>query len=254
MIRTAAGRCHPLITGRNVRLIDRRAFLLLLASAGVVTRSIAASKRPVIFWFHTTEIEGSRRAPVSALEFEVLSADIPCHGGDSRPGEPSGLDGWRYRLERNEDLFGGFIATCRTKLDRHIETGNVDPSRIFVGGVSRGAYAAMMLSLADVRFHHVVGIAPLLTLNALTEFSGFTTPTPILGGASVLSRRSIFMTIEEGDKRVGAQHVVDLASAIQSINKDADIQTILLPGSEHTVTEAMTSRAAQWIADRVMKA
>lgn len=233
-------------------MIDRRTLLTGFASIMVPAAPMARTKRPCLFWFYTSESEGKRHAPAPSPNFTIASVDIPCHGDDIRPGEPPELAGWRHRMEHGEDLFGKFIIECRTRLDKLIDDGTVDPSLVFVGGVSRGAYAALMLSIADSRFHHVVGLAPLLNLNALTEFESFNTSAPIFDGASALGDRSIFMIIEGGDERVGAHNVIDLAEAIRLIKSNADIEAVLLPGSAHTVTSEMIRSAEKWISDRAI--
>lgn len=204
-------------------MISRRTF-----SQGMIA-ALAVSANPVIFWFYGTETEGIQQCPVSD-GFDVVSFDLPCHGADCRSGEPGQLDGWRYRLERGEDLFGNLLKECQQKLGLR---------NAIIGGVSRGAFAAMQLSIKDPRFSRIVALSPVTDLLALDEFRGFE-GDPIPLNVTELSRRKMFVSIEAHDSRVSTDSTIALVQATNST-------FFLEDGSEHTVTSRMKDRARRWI-------
>lgn len=202
--------------------------------------SLAQKQNPVIFWFYSTEQEGIKQCPVSE-GFEVVSFDLPCHGSDRRAGEPSELNGWRYRLERGEKLFERLFKQCSQRLD---QLGG----KAIVGGVSRGAFAALHLSLIDPRFYAVAAMSPVTDLRYLKEFEGYESDTMPLN-PNELAKRSLFVSIEAHDDRVSTASCLDLVRSIQKIST-SDVTLFMQSGDEHTVTQDMKALAKRWIEDR----
>jgi predicted esterase len=233
--------------------MKRRDFLIGAGALCFIRKALASSERPVIFWFYTSEQMGLHNAPVDSSQFEIVSADLPCHGEDVRPGEPPELAGWRHRIDRGEDLLAPLINKCRYKLDGLIKSGAANPSKVFVGGVSRGAWAAFQLSVADARFKNVLGLSPVVDLMALTEFAGCTKAPPALSQrADLLAMRSIFLSIQSRDDRVGTTATVNLVSAIVDGKHDAEITLAIERGGQHTVSDGAIDAAKQWIERRLV--
>lgn len=234
--------------------MNRRQLLAApVALAVAQARAVAASRKPIFFWFYTSEAISLRTAPVSDFEFSVASVDLPCHGQDLRKGEPQELAGWRYRVDNGEDLLSAFIEKCRFKLDRLIEVG-ANPELVFAAGGSRGAFAAMQLSLADPRFTNIVGLAPVVDLMALREFDGCQkAPPPLADFADTLAKRSIFLSIAAQDTRVSTTKAVDLVTRIASGRRDADIELVVERGTEHEFSASSMRAARNWIDRKLAK-
>jgi esterase FrsA len=191
--------------------------------------------------------EGARRAPLvfviggvrkSSLEgegsnvvgsvlaqhgFVQASIDIPCHGEDSRPGEPKEMRGWRARLEKGEPLFDAFHRQVASVIDYLVRRGTVDPARIGVCGVSRGGFVALHLGAAEPRMKYVVGFAPVTDLLALKEFQGTSHPTAaramdVTTLADKLLDRPIWISIGDNDQRVDSRHAIDFALHMMKIS------------------------------------
>jgi dipeptidyl aminopeptidase/acylaminoacyl peptidase len=214
-------------------MLDRRSFM----QAAIA--SLAQKQKPVIFWFYSTEQEGIKQCPVSE-GFEVVSFDLPCHGSDRRTGEPSELNGWRYRLQRGENLFEQLFKQCSQRLD---QLGG----RAIVGGVSRGAFAALHLSINDHRFYAIAALSPVTDLRYLKEFEGYEADMPL--NPNELAKRSLFVSIEAHDDRVSTASCLELVRSIQKI-PNSDVTLFMQSGDNHTVTQDMKILAEHWIEER----
>lgn len=233
-------------------MVDRRTFLGSVAASLVASSSMADRSRAVIFWFYTTAAMGISDCPLSGSQFVVASADLPCHGSDIRPGEPPELKGWRHRLERNEDLFAAFTSKCVAKLDQLLAAGEADPEQVFVGGVSRGAFAAFHLALREHRFKSAVGLSPVVDLADLSEFEGYAGDTRALRQqADRLGEISTFLSIQSHDERVRTRSTIALADEIiRTHPQPVDVTLRVEAGSGHTVTSQMRGAARGWIGAR----
>jgi pimeloyl-ACP methyl ester carboxylesterase len=218
--------------------VDRRFVLAGLVST-FAHQALAADTKPVVFWFYGSVAESLQDCPLSVEEFRVFSVDLLCHGSDVRNGEPAKLDGWRYRVDHGEGLLDRFCSECSAKLD------DIGATSAIVGGVSRGGFAAMHLSIRDPRFRFVVALSPVTDLSKLTEFAGYASdPLPL--NIEVLSSRSIFLSIESRDQRVSTTSTVDLVDRIANGQRDASLALVVEPGGEHTVTTYARRAAIDW--------
>jgi hypothetical protein len=152
------------------------------------------------------------------------SIDTPCHGEDVRPGEPTGLAGWRARLEKGEPLFATFTTQARSVIDYLVRRGTVDPERIGAAGSSRGGFVSLHLAAAEPRIKFVVAFAAVSDLLALREFHGMADPAParaldIMTLAEKLLDRPIWLSIADNDERVGSRHAIDFMLHMMRISK-----------------------------------
>ena len=108
----------------------------------------------------------------------LVSLDLPAHGADRRPDEPSaGLSGWARRLGAGEDVVAPFLPKVSAVLDFLVANGTADAKRIGVYGVSRGGFLALYLAAADPRVKWCAAFAPVTDLSALEEFHGMNANT-----------------------------------------------------------------------------
>jgi esterase FrsA len=198
--------------------------------------------------FALTAPEGTRRAPLLLLSggerrptiegesgntlgwalakrgFVQAAVDSPCHGDDVRPGEPSGLAGWRSRLDKREPLLASFMKQTSSVIDYLVAQGIVDPERIGAAGSSRGGFLSLHLAAADPRIKFVVAFAPVSDLLALREFAGMADPGParaldVMTLAEKLVDRPIWLSIADNDERVGSRHAIDFMLHMMRISK-----------------------------------
>ncbi|OKO69290.1 hypothetical protein AC629_41380 [Bradyrhizobium sp. NAS80.1] len=211
-----------------------------IAATVAVSNAIAATSKPVVFWFYGSVADSIKDCPFPADQFQIHSVDIPCHGADVRPGEPAGLEGWRYRLDRHEALLNQFLQKCSATLD------TIAAPTAIVGGVSRGAFAAMHLSARDPRFQRIVALSPVTDLRKLTEFNGYTGDVLPLD-VDALSKRRLLIAMQSQDDRVSTSSAINLVSRIADGKRPADVRLLIEPGDQHTVTEVARSEAVRWV-------
>ena len=184
------------------------------------------------------------------------SVDVPCHDEDTRPGEPSGLKGWRFRLDKNEDIMAPFVAKCRAALDTLVKEGYTDPQRVAAAGISRGGLCAFHFATVEPRVKWVIGFAPVTDLPVLEEFKGLENHplTKSLAAASLADRlvgKHIWVCIGNNDGRVGTDQCFafgrKVAQADLAAGKPATIELHVMPSVGHTIHSTAHDEAAAWL-------
>ena len=189
--------------------------------------------------------------------YRTVSIDIPCHGTQTREGEPAGLSGWSYRAAKNEDIVAESNARLSEVLDHLIKTKVADPNRIAVGGTSRGGFLAIHFAAHDARVKCVVAFAPVTDPAALNEFKAIA-DHPFLaklnpeGQAKKLAGRPVWIVIGDQDERVGTDRAVALAQKITNASRelklDSRVELHVMPEPRgHTTPRGSSERAAKWI-------
>lgn len=225
---------------------------------------------PTLFVF-AHGIEDVRREPVYT-EVSVILAnqgwisvviDPPCHGEDVRTGEPAQLNGWRHRIEREDDFMSAFTAKARAVLDVLIKDGVTDPERVAVCGTSRGGFLAYHFAAADARIKAAAGISPVTRLTALREFS--TTSQRVRAEQLDVARlapnlrgRAIWLSIGNNDTRVSTDDAIAFTrdvvrAAAQPEKPDAVIPVELLvaPSQGHSKIDDAHELLAIWLVNHV---
>ena len=198
--------------------------------------------------------------------FLSVALDIPCHGKDRRPGEKEGMDCWRARLEKKEDLLSDFMTRLSSVIDYLIKEGYADPSRLGAAGPSRGGFMALHSAAVEPRLRYAVAFAPLTDLLALREFKGFADPAParaldVMLLVDKLIDRPVLVSIGHNDERVGTRHAMDFALRLMELSKihkqpmthfwsGDDIKLIVTPSegaSGHSSYRTAHNDAAEWI-------
>jgi dienelactone hydrolase len=156
--------------------------------------------------------------------FVQAAIDGPCHGDDVRPGERSGLSGWRARLEKGDPLIASFTKQAMSVIDYLVRQGTVDPERIGAAGSSRGGFLSLHLAAADPRIKFAVAFAPVTDLLALREFHGMADTAParaldVMTLADKLLDRPIWLSIADNDERVGSRHAIDFMLHMMRISR-----------------------------------
>lgn len=190
-----------------------------------------------------------------------VSVDLPCHGLERRDGEPEGLQGWRHRCDRNEDVMADLTNRLRAVLDHLIAQGMTDPNQVAACGTSRGGFAALHFAAAEPRVKCVAAFAPVIDLGVLTEFQGaerqeIVRRLDLKGRVEELAGRALFLTIGDRDVRVGTDQTIQLArqTTAASLRKNGPARVDLHVVSEprgHVTPRGAAEQAADWIERQV---
>jgi dienelactone hydrolase len=197
----------------------------------------------------------------------VAGVDLPCHGPQQRAGEPGGLDGWRFRADKGEDVVADLTKRAREALDFLIKEGYTDPNRVAAAGTSRGGFMALHFTASEPRVKAVVAFAPVTYLPALTEFKGTENREDVLrltllNAAPKLAGRSVWMTIGNNDSRVGTDHCIALARKLGTASEHPtpntqhpvpDVELRLMPTLGHRTYPQAHPDAAAWLSARIRK-
>ncbi len=194
--------------------------------------------------------------------FLLVALDMPAHGQDQRKDEPSSLNGWRARLDKDENFVDAFVKKASTVLDTLIKEGYTDPHRVAVAGTSRGGFIALHFAAADSRVKAVVAFAPVTELPVLAEFKGLeiqplTRSLTAVNLAEKLVGRPIWVCIGNNDERVGTDQcfafVRKVAQANLAAGKPAHIELHVMPSAGHRTHETAHDEAAAWLAQTMAR-
>ena len=187
-------------------------------------------------------IEEMRKQPVYTEVARILAAkgwisvvvDPPCHGEDTRDGEPAQLDGWRHRLEAREKFVATFTAKASSVLDQLIQDGIADPRRLAACGTSRGGFLAYHFAAADPRIKAVAGISPVTRLTALREFSTTThrdeaEQLNVTNLAPTLAGRAVWLSIGNNDARVNTDDAIEFTRAVVRASARPELPNAVIP-------------------------
>jgi poly(3-hydroxybutyrate) depolymerase len=217
-------------------------------------------------------IEEMRRQPVytevSAILAEQGWASVviepPCHGEDARADEPAQLEGWRYRLERDDDFLAAFVSRSREIVNDVIEKRIADPDRLAVCGTSRGGFLAFHLAAADRRMKAAAGISPVTKLTALrefrdTKFSQRVEALDVQRLAAELVGRNVWLSIGNHDLRVDTDAAIEFSREVvrRSIQSDQPqqvipVELIVAPAPGHSKIDRAHELLADWLKKHVV--
>ena len=188
-----------------------------------------------------------------------VTLDPPCHGRDSKKGEPAALSGWAHRVKNGEDLMKPFVKRCRDVLDWLVAEKYTDPDRIAVGGTSRGGFCALHFGAADPRVKAIVCISPVTNPLVLREFAGVTPDRTagidVRSLADKLAGRPIWISIGNHDERVGTDDCIAACRRFVAASRKkqpaalSPVELIIAPSKGHSAIDKAYTRAARFIVD-----
>lgn len=224
---------------------------------------------PTLFVFATT-VEGTLNDAVYRQAANLLgprgylcvAVDLPCHGPQHRDGEPDGLSGWRYRIDRQEDVMLDLTTRARAVLDHLVDAGWADAGRVAACGTSRGGFSALHFAAAEPRVKCVAAYAPVTDLPVLSEFQRdgeqpeLVTRLSIERQADRLAGRAVWLIIGDRDERVGTDHLIGAARAITraslAASRPALVEFHVLPEPKgHTTPAGASELSAVWIESHI---
>lgn len=191
-----------------------------------------------------------------------FALDVPCHGADARPGEPDGLNGWRARLDRDEDFVLPFTKKVAAIIDFLVAEGYSDPNRIAVVGTSRGGFMGLHAMAADPRICCGVAFAPVTELTVLGEFKGLenhelTQSIALNKVADRLAGRPLWMCIGNHDERVGTDHLIEFSRRVVAAsffqNKPAPVEIHVMQTEGHRIHATAHVEAELWLLGHLLK-
>lgn len=221
---------------------------------------------PTLFVF-AHGIEEMQRQPVYTEVCVILATqgwisvviEPPCHGEDVRTGEPGQLDGWRYRIEHDDDFMSAFTARASAVLDVLIKDGVTDPRRVAVCGTSRGGFLAFHFAAADPRVKAAAGISPVTRLTALREFSTTSQrekaeQLDVARLAPQLGGRAIWLSIGNNDARVNTDDAIDFTREVVRASSQPDkpdavipVELLVAPSRGHSKIDQAHEILATWL-------
>ncbi len=186
-----------------------------------------------------------------------VSVDLPCHGMETKPGEPNGLDGWAFRAKHNDDFVADTTARLKQVLDHLIAAGYTDAKKVAACGTSRGGFIALQFAAADPRVKCVAAFAPVTDLAVLREFKN-SAQYPLVRSLDVsqqvdkLAGRAVWLVIGDQDARVGTDQAITFcrrltaASLKQKVPSQVELHVMAEPRG-HTTPAGSSELAAEWI-------
>jgi hypothetical protein len=223
------------------------------------------------FYFALTAEESLTKDPYNQpVEFlaqtpiKVYSLDLPYHQVGVHPN--ACLEHWVEAFARGENILEPLFEATSRKLDRLIAEGEVDPKRLAIGGLSRGAFVATHLAARDERWQTVLGFAPLTRLTGGITFASLK-GQPLAESLSLhhladqLAGRKVRYYMGNRDEQVGTAHCFHLVeelveAAHRKKIRPAPVELILSPsvGRYGHGTLPHTFRdGANWLADQLLK-
>ncbi len=180
--------------------------------------------------------------PIQFLQgtmIRTFSMTLPAHEAGLSPHDA--LQVWAQDLAKGVNPFNAFFDEVALAVDFAIEQRFIDPARMGIGGLSRGALFAAHVAARDPRFHCLLGFAPLTQLSFTKEFHALQEhPTVknlnVKTLAPALANRCTRFYIGNRDTRVGTRVCVD---TILTFAEEAYAKKIHSPLAECVITPSI---------------
>ena len=184
-----------------------------------------------------------------------IMIDAPCEGKAIRPGEPGGLDGWRYRVDNGENFIPDFNSKVSELLDYLIEKGYTDPKKIVACGISRGGFLAMHFTASEPRVKCTAVYCPVVNLGTLQLWFKGAEQNPVVRSIDLMEYadkfigRPLWIVTGDQDRPIDTDYVISFARKISRLsgqNSKVELHVIAEPGG-HTTPAGSDEQSAAWI-------
>lgn len=230
---------------------------------------ISSGPLPALFYFALSAEDSLHLDPynqpvayLSSLPMRIFSMTLPGHEGGSPPTQA--LDIWAAEISRGNNLIHHFASHVKSTIDHLLKQNVLDPEKLAVAGLSRGAFIAAHAAAAIPEFRYILGFAPLTQLSYAKEFQTLS-HTPLVQSLSLthladpLSERSIRFYIGNHDTRVSTRLCFDLIDTLsqtahQKRIRSPQIELIIGPSighQGHGTSKEVFHHGAQWIAEKL---
>lgn len=233
-------------------------YTTLKTSTGVEYGFHQGEKTSPILIVITTDIKESMAdaySPIgrilSSNGYSVAAIDVPCHGKDQKKKEKYGLECWRARADKTDkNVFDGYVENLRAVISDIAGKHAADTKEITVLGVSRGGYLAMKVAAEIPDISTVVALAPVTDVFRLREFDESSASKPLYSLESYypeLSRKHLFIQINNDDDRVGTAQAMSFISGVTAAggHGPVDLTAVVTPKKGHSTSEH--EMAAAWV-------
>jgi len=191
-------------------------------------------------------------------DIHCFSFTLPFHGPGFSNKEAPRL--WAQAFLKEDPFFQTFIENSVKTIGFLIDKGYIDASKLAVGGVSRGGFAACHLAAAEPRLGTVICFAPLTQLTLMDEFqenimTPFTESLAIEKITERLVGRQIRFYIGNRDTRVGTSFCYSLVEKLTEANyhqgyRSPPVELIISPSignKGHGTAPYTFVSGAEWI-------
>jgi predicted esterase len=185
------------------------------------------------------------------------------------PGHENGLPAtsamqlWAEDLSKGNDCVSSFLAQAERAVNFAVDEKFIDPNKMAVAGLSRGAFIACHLAARDPRFRTILGFAPLTRLSKIKEFASLAhnplvNELDLIHLADTLSDRHLRLYIGNHDTRVGTRECFNFLEQIVEKKKKrvADAELIIGPSmgrDGHGTSPEIFKQGATWLATHLTK-
>jgi len=198
--------------------------------------------------------------PVQFLNGEMIrifSLTLPGH--EANLPTTHAMNVWAEDFEKGNTTIHDFLDQAELAIDYAVREKFVNPNKMAVGGLSRGAFIAAHLAARDDRFRHLLGFAPLTQLKKIKEFghlkdNNLVNSLDLTHLAEKLSDKHVRLYIGNDDTRTGTKEGFDFAMALVEKKKKrvSQVEMIITPsiGNQgHGTSPEIFQQGSHWIAD-----
>jgi esterase FrsA len=186
-----------------------------------------------------------------------FSLTLPAHENGLSP--HNALNVWAEDIAKGIDILGQFLDAAELAIDFTIRQKLVDPQKLGLAGLSRGAFIASHLAAREKRFHNILQFAPLTRLEKTKEFQTMQSH-PIVRSldlfalAPSIADRNIRFYIGNRDTRVDTRSCFEFAMQLvdKATVKSPFIELIISPSigqHGHGTSPEIFRQGANWLAD-----
>ncbi len=190
----------------------------------------------------------------------VFSMTLPGHENALPPAQALSL--WAEDISKGLDPIGDFLDKAALAIDFAIREKFADPSKMAVGGLSRGGFIAAHVAARDPRFRFLLGFAPLTKLHKAKEFAQMQ-DHPLVRSlaletlAEFLCDRHVRLYIGNYDTRVGTRSCFDFSMSLaekahEKKIRSPQVELIISPSvgqMGHGTPPSIFQQGADWIAN-----
>jgi esterase FrsA len=205
--------------------------------------SLDTGPLPAVFYFSLSAHDSLHLNPYNqpavflrSPNLRIFSITLPGH--DSLP-KTEALHVWADEIHHGRDVIQMFVKEISDYIHQLIKQHIVDPKKIGMMGLSRGAFIAAHAAAVMPEVRSILGFAPLTRLKSVKEFEELNTERWDLSRLNEkLYNRNIRFYIGNCDKRVGTdscfQFIAELSeTAYQNKISSSPIELIIGPSIGH---------------------
>lgn len=131
---------------------------------------------PALFYFSLSAEASLSTDPYNQLvtfcgpsDLRIFSCTLPYHT-DKPESFETAINFWAQEFKMGQDIISTFVDDLNCGIESLIQEGFIDPTKIAVAGLSRGAFIATHLAARNSKIEKILGFAPLTKLSAIEEF------------------------------------------------------------------------------------